>query len=99
MIDPTPHKHSSASRTLSTDSCGCVMGARFMGATLVSSFVWFALHRHEFSLAHAGVRILIFAFTGAILGKLVGIAVYRLRGRTLRDMVSAIMRYSLPAAH
>jgi hypothetical protein len=75
------------------------MGARFLGVTLVASLVWFASHWHEYSLARAGARILIFAFAGAILGKLVGIAVYRLRTRRLRDILSAITSYSLPAAH
>lgn len=91
-----PQKHSSAARGLSTDSCGCAMGARFLGVTLVASIVWFALHWHKYSLARAGARILIFAFVGAVLGKLVGIAVYRLRTRRLRDMVCAITRHSLP---
>jgi hypothetical protein len=59
------------------------MGARFLGVTLVASIVWFALHWHEYSLARAGARILIFAFAGSILGKLVGIAVYRLRTRVI----------------
>jgi len=95
----TPPRHSSASRTLSADSCGCAMGAIFLGVTLVGSIAWFAWHRHEYSPAHAGVRILILSFVGAILGKLVGIAVYQFRGRTLRDMVNAIARRSLPAAH
>jgi hypothetical protein len=74
------------------------MGARFLGVTLIASTAWFAWHRHEYSLAHAGTRILIFAFAGTILGKLGGLAVYRLRGRTLRDTVSSIARYSLPTA-
>ena len=99
MIRSTPGRHPSASRKLSGDSCGCAMGARFLGVTLVASIAWFALHWHEYSLARAGARILIFAFAGAILGKLVGIAVYRLRTRRLRDMLSAITSYSLPAAH
>jgi hypothetical protein len=99
MILSTPRRHPSAFRKLSADSCGCAMGARFLGVTLVASIVWFALHWHEFSLARAGARILIFAFAGAILGKLMGIAVYRLRTRRVRDMLSASTRYSLPAAH
>ncbi len=75
------------------------MSARFLGVTLVASIVWFGLHWHEYSLARAGARILIFAFAGAILGKLVGIAVYRLHTRSLRDVLSGITRYSMPAAH
>ena len=99
MIRSTPGRPSPASRKLSADSCGCAMGARFLGVTLVASIVWFALHWHEYSLARAGARILIFTFAGAVLGKLVGIAVYRLRTRGSRDMSSAITNYSLPAAH
>jgi hypothetical protein len=75
------------------------MGAIFLGVTLVGSIAWFAWHRHEYSPAHAGVRILIFAFVGAIFGKLVEVGGYHLRGRTLRDMVNAIARRSLLAAH
>jgi len=77
------------------------MSARFLGVTLVASIVWSGWHwyeYHEYSVARAGVRIMIFTFAGAILGKLVGIAVYRLRGRRVRDMLSAITSYSLPAA-
>lgn len=99
MIRSTPGRHTSASRKLSADSCGCAMGARFLGLTLVISIVWFTLHWHEYSLAGAGARILICGFAGAILGKLVGIAIYRLRTRRLRDMLSAIPSHSLPGAH
>jgi hypothetical protein len=60
------------------------MGARFLGATLVASIGYFAWHRHEYSLVRAGGRILLFAFAGAILGKVVGIAAYRLRQRRSR---------------
>jgi hypothetical protein len=78
------------------------MGAWFLGVTLVASIVWFGWHWHEYSLAHAGTRILIFAFAGATLGKLVGIAAYRLRVRglrnRLRNMLSAITRNSLPTS-
>jgi len=77
--------HTSAARNLSTDSCGCAMGARFLGAALIASITWFTWHRHEYSLGRAGVRILIFTFAGAILGKLVGIAAYRLREHMLRQ--------------
>jgi NhaP-type Na+/H+ or K+/H+ antiporter len=72
------------------------MGARFLGVTLVASIVWFAWHWHEYSLARAGVRILILAFAGAVLGKLVGIAIHRFRARMLRDMGSAITRFTHP---
>ena len=94
MKSSAPQKHPSTG--LSVDRCGCAMGARFLGVTLIVSIVWFALHWHKYSLGRAGVRILIFAFAGAVLGKLVGIAVYRFRTRSLRDMVSAIARHALP---
>jgi hypothetical protein len=79
----TPVKHPTASSSSSTDRCGCAMGARFTGVALVASVAWFAWHWHEYSLARAGVRTLILAFAGAVIGKLVGIGVYRLRARTL----------------
>jgi ABC-type spermidine/putrescine transport system permease subunit II len=74
------------------------MGARFLGVTLFGCIAWFAMHWREYSLGRATVRTLIVAFAGAILGKLVGITVYRLRTRRLRGMVSPITRHSLPAA-
>ena len=88
----TPRKHPSASRKLATDSCGCAMGAWFLGLTLIASIAWFGLRwheYHEYSLARAGVRVLISAFAGAILGKLIGIALYRLRTRRQRSVLSA----------
>ena len=87
----TPVKHPSASSSLSADSCGCAMGTRFLGATLIASLGWFAWHRHEYSLGRAGVRILILAFAGAVLGKLVGMAAYRLRARMLRPKSAGSM--------
>lgn len=97
MKRSAPQKHPSAARGLPTDSCGCAMGARFLGVTLIASIVWFALHWHKYSLARAGTRILIFAFAGAIFGKLVGIVVYRLRTRKVRNILDGITRRFLPA--
>ncbi|HKF00733.1 MAG TPA: hypothetical protein VKB49_00420 [Candidatus Sulfotelmatobacter sp.] len=91
MMQSTPAKHPTASSSLSTDRCGCAMGARFLGVALVASIGWFAWHWHEYSLARAGVRTLIFAFAGAVLGKLVGIAGYRLRARILRARSAGVM--------
>jgi hypothetical protein len=96
MTSLPPRKHPSAARTFSGDRCGCAMGARFLGAALVVSTVWFAWHRREYSFTRAGVWILVFTFAAAILGKLVGIAIYRLRARMSRD---AIGRLSLPIAN
>lgn len=101
MMLSTPRKHPAVSRKFATDSCGCAMGALFLGVTLVASSGWFGWRwheYHEYSLAHAGVRILIFSLAGAVLGKLVGIAVYRLRTHSLHDMLGAITRSSSSAA-
>jgi hypothetical protein len=81
MTRIAPHGHRTAARKFSADSCGCAMGARFLGVALAASVVWFVWHRSEYSLARAGVRVLTFAFGGAVIGKLVGIAVYRIRAR------------------
>ena len=79
-----PRKHPSAIWASSADRCGCAMGARFLGATFVAAIAWFTWHWGEYSLIGAGVRILAVSFVGAIIGKLVGIAVYQLRTRKSR---------------
>jgi hypothetical protein len=66
---------------MSVDQCGCAMSARFVGVALIASSCWFALHWTEYSLGRAGIRILIIAFVGALCGKLVGLARYRLRAK------------------
>jgi hypothetical protein len=78
-MSPVTRKYPIAATLTSGDACGCAMSARFLGVTLIGTLIWFAVHRHEYSLTSAGIRILIFAFAGAFLGKLAGIAVYRLR--------------------
>jgi hypothetical protein len=66
------------------------MGARFLGVALVASIGHFAWRWPEYSLGRAGVRTVAFAFAGAILGKVVGIATYQLRARMLRGVTSPI---------
>ena len=83
-MDSFPRKHPAKAWTISTDRCGCAMGARFLGVTLVASIAWFAWQWREYSLVGAGARILTVSFAGALLGKLVGIAAYRLRARKPR---------------
>ena len=95
-MGPTPRKHPTRAWSASADSCGCAMGARFLGVALFASIVWCALHRREYSLVGAGVRILVVSFAGAILGKLVGIAVYQFRARMSRDAVAESARPSPP---
>lgn len=89
MIRSTQRRNATASRTFQADSCGCAMGALFMGAALGASVLWFAWHHHEYSVARAGVRILTVTFAAAVLGKLVGIAAYRLRTGALRNRSQA----------
>jgi hypothetical protein len=61
------------------DSCGCAMSARFLGMTLIAGSIWFALRWPQYSFGRAGIRILMLAFASALLGKLIGVAAYRLR--------------------
>ena len=79
-----PRKHPTRAWWLSADSCGCAMGARFLGVAFFAAVVWCVWYRQEYSLVGAGVRILVASFVGAILGKLVGIAVYQLRAHVAR---------------
>ena len=65
------------------DSCGCVTGARFLAVTLVLStacygWLWTT---SGLSIWSALLRILVWSFLGALLGKTVGIVNYRLRHR------------------
>jgi len=57
------------------------MGARFLGAALIASILWFAWRWHEYTLAGTAWRVLLLGFAGATIGKLIGIAAYQLRKR------------------
>ena len=82
----------------SGDSCGCAMGAKFMGAGFAASSVYWLWQAHagEASLgrALAGVLIVTFAAMGA--GKIVGIFRHRYRHRlNARPKLIASMRTAL----
>ena len=82
-----PHK----ARVPPGDSCGCAMSARFMAAALVGSSMWYGWRWYlgEASLGHTGLAILGWAFGAAFVGKLVGMAAYRLRASRPRRLRSA----------
>ncbi len=63
------------------DSCGCVMGARFLAVALVLATVWYAWQWHTSTLTLKAVllRIFLWSFLAAIAGKSVGIVAYRTR--------------------
>jgi hypothetical protein len=80
-MTPSFPRDASAARPVATDSCGCAMSARFLGLSILVSVGWLAWHWGDYSPFGAAVRVLIFVFAAATLGKLVGIAVYRARSR------------------
>jgi ABC-type Fe3+ transport system permease subunit len=63
------------------DSCGCLMGARVLGVALAASLAWYGWHWRTsiHALWSACWHTLLISFGGAVVGKLVGIFVYRLR--------------------
>jgi hypothetical protein len=68
-------------RTLSSDSCGCAMGAFTLAAGLILASSWYALHWRFYALSFRAVslRVLLWVFLSACAGKLLGIALFRLR--------------------
>lgn len=67
-------------RRLPSDSCGCAMGAWFLGICLAVSIAWYGWHWHAFALSVWGIswRIMAFSFGGAVLGKLLGMLQFRM---------------------
>jgi hypothetical protein len=65
------------------DSCGCVTGARFLAVALVLSTAWYGWHWAAAGLSIWGalLRILVWSFLGATLGKIVGVVSFQLRSR------------------
>jgi hypothetical protein len=65
------------------DSCGCAMGARFLIAGLITSVLWYVLHGRVLGLSMGGIilRILLWSFLAACVGKIVGIIRFSLRSR------------------
>jgi hypothetical protein len=70
-------------RSRPEDTCGCVMGARFLAAALLISTAWYAWRWQATGMA-ADVAIFwvgVWSFAAAFVGKLVGIVAARLRNR------------------
>jgi len=84
--------------SLQGDSCGCGMGARFMGAAFAASLVWYVWHWKTFAHSFWGAcwRILAFSFAAAIIGKLVGILLFR-RNRSRRPAAPTLQQPEVEA--
>jgi hypothetical protein len=65
------------------DSCGCAMGMRFLIAGLITSVLWYVWHGRVsgFSMGDIILRILLWSFLAACVGKIVGIIRFSLRSR------------------
>ena len=61
------------------DSCGCIMGARFLAVALVFASAWYAWHWHSSMLSIWAIllRVMAWSFLAAMAGKIVGILVFR----------------------
>ena len=63
------------------DSCGCAMGAKFLGAALIASTGWYCwlVLQHRISLWSSCWRVLLVSFLAAAVGKIIGIGAYKMR--------------------
>ena len=68
------------------DSCGCALGAKVLAGAFVVSSVWYAWQAHTSNLGAGAVvlRVFLWSFLGAVVGKLVGIGVYAWRRQRLQ---------------
>jgi hypothetical protein len=73
-------------RTAVVDSCGCAMGARFLATGLASSTLWYAWQWCFASLSLRGalLRVLAWSVVASIVGKTLGILLFRLRARRIK---------------
>lgn len=81
------------------DSCGCEMGARFLGATLALSTIWYGWHWRSsgLSLGSSALRVMLLSFGAALVGKIVGILLFQYRSRP--GIVGAADSNVPPATH
>lgn len=66
------------SRFNPADSCGCAMGARFLAVGLAISSLWYG-RTSGLSIGAILLRIMLWSFLAACLGKIVGIILFSLR--------------------
>lgn len=78
--------HSVAPRADAGDSCGCALAAKFLAIGLIVSVTWYALpgNLYGLSIGSASLRILMWSFLAACVGKAVGILRFAMRQRKLR---------------
>jgi hypothetical protein len=70
------------------DSCGCRTGAAFLAAALLVSGLWYAWawHAATLSAGAAVLRVFLWAFCAAMVGKIVGILGFRIRAFRARSL-------------
>ena len=74
-------------RSATVDRCGCAMGAKFLLAALVASTLWYwwCWDQAGLTLGRAALRIASLSFCASIAGKLVGLAMAKLRPAARRS--------------
>jgi hypothetical protein len=83
-MNPAPLISAARKLPRPADSCGCAMGARFLGLGFAGSTVWYLAHWHAFSIAGICGRVLAISFASAIIGKLIGLGLWRLTAASSR---------------
>jgi hypothetical protein len=65
------------------DSCGCKMGAAFVGVGLLASTAWYGWRWHLSTLPIRAMvlRIITWSVAAGLAGKIVGILIFRMRSR------------------
>ena len=68
---------------LAAESCGCRAGARFLSVALVASTIWYGWQHVAVALPlrSAVLHVLIISTAAAVVGKALGILLFRLRRR------------------
>jgi hypothetical protein len=63
------------------DSCGCAMGARFLATALVLASTWYICHWGSWTLSVWAIllRVMAWGFLAAVVGKIVGMLVFKFR--------------------
>jgi len=65
------------------DSCGCKMGAAFVGVGLLASTLWYGWQWHLNTLPFRVMvlRVITLSVAAGFVGKIVGILIFRMRSR------------------
>ena len=83
-----PWLRARAARASMVDSCGCGTGAAFLAAALLVSGLWYAWawYTATISAGAAVLRVFLWAFSAAIVGKIVGMLGFRIRALRARSL-------------